>query len=82
LLADPECVMNRWKNVFNQVLNIRGIQDIRQLDIHMAEPLVPEPRLVKVETAIGKLKRYICAQLLIRFQLNWSKQEVKCYILE
>jgi carbamoylphosphate synthase large subunit len=28
------------------------------MDIHMAEPLVPEPSLVKVETAIGKLKSY------------------------
>jgi hypothetical protein len=28
------------------------------MDIHMAEPLVPEPNLVKVETAIGKLKSY------------------------
>jgi hypothetical protein len=28
------------------------------MNIHMAEPLVPEPSLVKVETAIGKLKRY------------------------
>jgi hypothetical protein len=28
------------------------------MDIHMAEPLVPEPNLVKVEIAIGKLKSY------------------------
>jgi hypothetical protein len=28
------------------------------MDIHMAEPSVPEPSLVKVETAIGKLKSY------------------------
>jgi hypothetical protein len=28
------------------------------MDTHMAEPLVPEPRLVKVEIAIGKLKSY------------------------
>jgi hypothetical protein len=28
------------------------------MDIHMAEPLVPEPSLVKVEIAIGKLKSY------------------------
>jgi hypothetical protein len=26
------------------------------MDIHMAGPLVPEPSLVKVEIAIGKLK--------------------------
>jgi hypothetical protein len=28
------------------------------MDIHMAEPLVPEPSLVGVEIAIGKLKSY------------------------
>jgi hypothetical protein len=28
------------------------------MDIHMAEPLVPEPSLVEVEITIGKLKRY------------------------
>jgi hypothetical protein len=27
-------------------------------DIHMAEPLVPEPSLVKVEIIIRKLKTY------------------------
>jgi hypothetical protein len=32
--------------------------DVRQMDIHTAEPLVPEPGLVKVETATGKLKSY------------------------
>jgi hypothetical protein len=34
------------------------VHDIRQMDIHKAEPLVSEPSLVEVETAIGKLKRY------------------------
>jgi hypothetical protein len=28
------------------------------MDIHTAEPLVPEPSLVGVEIAIGKLKSY------------------------
>jgi hypothetical protein len=28
------------------------------MDIHTAEPLVPELSLVEVESAIGKLKRY------------------------
>jgi hypothetical protein len=31
---------------------------VRQMDIHMAEPLVSEPSLVEVEIAIGKLKSY------------------------
>jgi hypothetical protein len=58
LLADPQNVLNRWTNVFNQVLNIHGVHDVRQKDIQTAEPLVPEPSLVEVETAIGKLKSY------------------------
>jgi hypothetical protein len=28
------------------------------MDIHIAEPLVPEPSLVNVEIAIGKMRRY------------------------
>jgi hypothetical protein len=28
------------------------------MDIHTAEPLVPEPSIVKVQIAIGKLKSY------------------------
>jgi hypothetical protein len=40
------------------VLNVHGDHDVRQTDIHTAEPLVPEPSLVEVEIAIGKLKRY------------------------
>jgi hypothetical protein len=48
LLADPQNVLNRWKHFFNQVLNIHGVHDVRQMDIHMAEPLLPEHSLVKV----------------------------------
>jgi hypothetical protein len=40
------------------VLNVHGDHDVRQMDIHMAEPLVPQPSLVKVEIAIGRLKSY------------------------
>jgi hypothetical protein len=58
LLADPQNVLNRWNNIFNHVLNVHGFHDVRQMDMHTAEPLVPEPSLVEVEIAIGKLKSY------------------------
>jgi hypothetical protein len=58
LLADPQNILNRWKHFFNQVLNIHGVHDVRQMDIHTAEPLVPKLSLVKVEIAVGKLKSY------------------------
>jgi hypothetical protein len=40
------------------VLNVHGVHDVRQKDIHTAEPLVPEPSLVEVEIAIGKMRSY------------------------
>jgi len=40
------------------VLNVHGFHDVRQTDIHTAEPLVTEPSLVEVEITIGKLKSY------------------------
>jgi hypothetical protein len=44
------------ENFFNQVLKEHGVHDVRQIDIHTAEPLVPEPTFVEMEIAIGKLK--------------------------
>jgi hypothetical protein len=49
LIADPQNVLNRWKIFFNQVLNVHGVHDVRQMDIHTAEPLVPEPSLVELK---------------------------------
>jgi hypothetical protein len=40
------------------LLNVHGVHDARQIDVHTAEPLIPEPSLVEVEIAIGKLKSY------------------------
>jgi hypothetical protein len=35
-------VLNTLKNFFNRVLNVHGVHDIRQMDIHTCEPLVPD----------------------------------------
>jgi hypothetical protein len=51
------------------VLNIHGIHDVRQMDVHTAEPLIPEPSLVEVHIVIGKLKSYK-SRVLIRFRPN------------
>jgi hypothetical protein len=40
------------------VLNVSGDNDVRQTEIHIAEPLVPEPSALEVEMATEKLKRY------------------------
>jgi hypothetical protein len=58
LLADYHSILNRWKNYFFQLLNVHGINDVWQTEIHTAEPLVPEPSSYEVEIAIERLKRY------------------------
>jgi hypothetical protein len=39
-------------------LNVHGVNDVRQTEIHTAEPLVPEPSASESEMAIEKLKRH------------------------
>jgi hypothetical protein len=44
--------LNRWKN-FSQLFNVHTVSDIRQIEIHIAEPLVLDPAIFEVEIAIG-----------------------------
>jgi hypothetical protein len=43
LVADSHSILARWRNHFFQLLNVHGVNDVRQTEIHTAEPLVPEP---------------------------------------
>jgi hypothetical protein len=58
LLADSHSILNRWKNYFSSLLNVHRVSDIRQREIHTAEPLVPDPSLFEFEIVIAKLKRF------------------------
>jgi hypothetical protein len=58
LVADSHSILARWRNHFSQPLNIHGVNDVRQTEVHTAEPLVPEPSAFDVEMAIGKLKSH------------------------
>jgi len=43
LVADSHSILTRWRNYFSQLLNVHGVNEVRQTEIHTAEPLVPEP---------------------------------------
>jgi hypothetical protein len=58
LLAEAHKILNRWKNYFCQLLNVHRAGGVRQTEMHIAEPFVPEISASEVEAAIGKLKRY------------------------
>jgi hypothetical protein len=42
LLADSHNILNRWENYFSQLLNVHTVSDVRQTEVHTAEPfLIP-----------------------------------------
>jgi hypothetical protein len=58
LLADSHNILNRWKNYLSQLLNVHNVSDVRQMEVHTAEPLVPGYSRLEVEIAIAKLIKY------------------------
>jgi hypothetical protein len=37
---------------------VHNVSDVRQIEVHTAEPLVPAPSRLEVKIAIAKLKKY------------------------
>jgi hypothetical protein len=58
VVADSHIIMARWMNYFSQLLNVHGVEDDGKVEIHTAEPLVPEPSVFEVELTIEKLKSH------------------------
>ena len=58
LVADSHSIVARWRNYFSQLFNVHGVKDVKQAEIHTAEPLVPEPSAAEFELAIDKLKSH------------------------
>jgi hypothetical protein len=58
LLADSHNILNRQKNYFSQLLNVHNVSDVRQIEVHTAEPLVPVSSLIEVEIPFATLTKY------------------------
>ena len=58
LFADCYIILAKWMKYFSQLLNVRGVKDLRQTEIHTAEPLVPEPSSSAFELAIESLNNH------------------------
>jgi hypothetical protein len=65
LVADYHSILTRWRNYFSQLLNVQGDNDVKQTEIHTAEPLV----LLSLRWLLKSLKG-TNHQVLIRFQQN------------
>jgi hypothetical protein len=57
LFTDSHSILTRWRKHFSQLFNVHGVTDVRQREIHTAEPLGPEPSAFEIEMFIEKQKR-------------------------
>jgi hypothetical protein len=57
-LLPDSYILNKCKNYFSQLLNVHRGSDVRQIEIHTAEPLVPDPSPFEVEIAIANSRNY------------------------
>jgi hypothetical protein len=58
LFTYSQIILARWRKHFSQLLNMHGVSDVMQTEIHTAEPLEPEPSAFEVKMPIEKLKRH------------------------
>jgi len=42
LITDSHSILARWRNHFCQLFSVHGFSDVKQTEIHTAEPLLPE----------------------------------------
>jgi len=59
LVPDSHSILDRWRNHFFQLLNVHGVNDVRETETHTAETLVPEPNTFEIDLATEKLKSHI-----------------------
>jgi len=69
MVADSQSMLARRRKYFFQLLNVRGVNDVRHTEIHTAEQLVFEPSAFEFELAIAKLK-VTNHRVLIKFEQN------------
>ena len=58
IVTDFHSILARWRNHSSQLLNVYGINNVRQTEIPTTELLVLEPSALEVEMDTEKLKRH------------------------
>jgi len=51
LVSNSHSILARWRNYFSQLLNVHGVNDVRQRELHTTEQLVPEPSVFEFALA-------------------------------
>jgi len=62
-------IFRKYGRITCQLLNVHGVNSVRQTDMHMAELLLPEPILSRFKLLLKSWKD-LSHQVLIKFQQN------------
>ena len=57
-LQFPTVFLARWGKHFSQLLNVHGVNNVRQIAIHTPVPLLSDPSAFDFQMAIEHLKRH------------------------
>jgi hypothetical protein len=52
---DSHSILAMWRKHFSQLFNVRRVIDVRQTEMHTAEPILPKPSAFEVEMVIEKI---------------------------
>jgi len=58
LVTDCHSILAKWRNYFSQLLNVHGVNDVRQIEIYTSYPILAELSAFEFEKATEKLKRH------------------------
>jgi hypothetical protein len=58
MLAESHSILNRWKKYFPQLFSVHNVNNIRQIEVHTAQPSVRVPSHLEVHASIAKLRKY------------------------
>jgi hypothetical protein len=82
LFADSHNILNMQNNYFPQLLNVHKVSDVRQIEVHTYEVLVPESSPSKVEILFRVRKNCLISGrslLLCQFTRRGNKTDCSNY---
>jgi hypothetical protein len=57
-VTDCHSILVMWQNHFFQLFSVHGVSDLREREIHTAQPVVLELSAFELEMAIEKVKSH------------------------
>ena len=88
MVTDTHRIFAMYRKQFSQLSNLHGVKEVKQTEIHIEEPPVPDPSIFEVEMANEKLKTHkspgtdqIPAEMIAAGVEQFDVRSINLYIL-